>query len=50
MAHPLSASPDFKGFPMTIFSSGTPAYELISITEVEGHELPESWIKVSQFS
>lgn len=48
--HPLYAAPESSGLPMTILSSGTPAYELISITEVDGQSSPELWIKLYSMS
>jgi hypothetical protein len=44
--YPLLAAPALMGFPITILSSGTPAYEFISNTEVEGQLDPESKINV----
>jgi hypothetical protein len=40
--YPLLAALELMGLPMTILSSGIPAYEFISITEVEGQLDPES--------
>jgi hypothetical protein len=42
----LFAAPALIGFPITILSSGTPAYEFISITDVDGQLDPELKIRV----
>lgn len=39
--YPLLAAPALIGLPMTILLSGIPAYEFISITEVDGQLDPE---------
>jgi hypothetical protein len=39
--HPLVALLTSSGLPITILLSGTPAYELISMTDVDGQPVPE---------
>jgi hypothetical protein len=43
--YPFAAAPALIGLPITILLSGIPAYEFISMTEVDGQLDPESKIK-----
>lgn len=42
LTYPLEALFTSSGLPSTILLSGTPAYEFISITDVDGQPFPES--------
>jgi hypothetical protein len=43
--YPFAAAPALIGLPITILLSGIPAYEFISMTEVDGQLDPESKIR-----